>query len=255
MNYLIIWKDFKLFYGSHPRAVTEHSHPVIQLVLAVRSTFLSKDDTGNWTNKKGLLITPNYSHECDANDVPIISVDIDPESNLGEWILTNQLKNRPILDYPSKDVATIDIDKFSEHLANEDWPAIRMIIENTFRYRQTHQTSQKDKRIQDVLDFISRNIDQNITSEKLLELAHLSESRLIHLFKKVMGLPIRNYILWHRLQIVVELILEGNSLTATSYKAGFADQAHMTRTFTKMIGVPPSVIIKNSKFVQVSFPR
>lgn len=255
MNHLIIWKDFRLFYGSHPRTVTEHSHPIVQLVLAVRGTFLSKDDIGFWTNKKGLLIAPNYAHECDAKNVPIISVDIDPESSLGEWILTNQLKNRPILNYPSNDIATIDIDEFCVCLNNEDWPAIRTMIENTFSFRQTDQTSQKDKRIQNVLDFISKHIDQNITSERLMEVAHLSESRLIHLFKEVMGLPIRNYILWYRLQMVIESILEGNSLTAASYEAGFADQAHMTRTFTRMIGIPPSLVAKNSKFVQVSFPQ
>ena len=89
----------------------------------------------------------------------------------------------------------------------------------------------------------------------LTEVAYLSESRLLHLFKEEMGLPVRNYILWYKLKIVLEHILEGNALTTASYSAGFADQAHMTRTFTRMTGVPPSLLTKNSKFVQVSFPH
>ena len=255
MNYLIIWKDFKIFYGSHSRTVNEHSHPVIQLVFAVRGTFRSKDDSGDWVAKKGLLIAPNCLHECDASNIPIISIQIDPESSLGEWILSNHLKDRLTIDYPSKDIVSIDVNRFSDHLANEDWLAIREMVETAFGFRRTTPLLHKDKRIQDVVEFISNNIGQKINSETLAEVACLSESRLLHLFKEEMGLPIRNYILWLRLQIVIELILEGHSLTTASYQAGFSDQAHMTRTFCNMIGVPPSLISKNSKFVQVSTPR
>ncbi|MFH4967471.1 AraC family transcriptional regulator [Gaetbulibacter sp. M240] len=255
MNQLIICKDLRLFFGSYPRTITEHSHPVIQLIVAVEGCFLSKDDSGNWLSKNGLLIGPNHTHECDARDVPIISVDIDPESSLGEWVLTNQLKSQPILDYPHSDINPIDIKAFSDCVENQDWRALRSMIENTFFFRKSNIEIEKDERIRDVLNFISEHIHENITTERLMDVSHLSESRLIHLFKKEMGLPIRNYILWTRLQIVFESILRGESLTAASYEAGFSDQAHMTRTFTKMIGVPPSSVIKNSKFVQVSFPE
>jgi AraC-like DNA-binding protein len=225
------------------------------LVFAIRDTFRSKDDSGNWVAKKGLLIAPNSTHECDASNISIISIQIDPESSLGEWILSNQLKDRLIIDYPSKDIVSIDINTFSEYLVKEDWPAIREMIETAFGFQKTKLLIHKDKRIQDVVEFISKNIDQNNDSETLAEVACLSESRLLHLFKEEMGLPIRNYILWLRLQIVIELILEGDSLTTASYKAGFSDQAHMTRTFSRMIGVPPSLISMNSKFVQVYTPR
>jgi len=255
MDYLIVWKDFKIFYGSHSRPVNEHSHPVVQLVFAIRGTFRSKDDSGDWVAKKGLLIAPNCPHECDASNIPIISVQIDPESSLGEWILSNQLNDQLIIDYPAKNLGTVDISRFSDHVINEDWPAVRKMVENTFGFQKTKPLLQKDKRIQDVVAFISKNIDQKNDSETLAKVACLSESRLLHLFKEEMGLPIRNYILWLRLQIVIELMLEGNSLTTASYKAGFSDQAHMTRTFSKMIGVPPSLISKNSKFVQVYTPR
>ena len=254
MNYLVIWKDFKVFYGSHSRTVNEHSHPVIQWVFAIRDRFLSKDDSGNWVPKKGLLIAPNCPHECDASNIPIISVQIDPESSLGEWIMSNQLNDQLIIDYPSKDIVSVDTNRFSDHIVHEDWPALRALIETAFGFRKATPVFQKDKRIQDVVAFISKNIGQEIHSETLAEVACLSESRLLHLFKEEMGLPIRNYILWLRLQIVIELMLEGQSLTTASHEAGFSDQAHLTRTFSNMIGVPPSLISKHSRFVQVSTP-
>lgn len=252
MNYLVLYGDFKLFYGSHSRKVQNHSHPIIQLVFSLKDTFRSKDDSGQWISKKGLLIAPNYPHECDASNTPIISVEIDVESSLGEWILLKHLTDQSIVDYPSKELGAIDGQRFTDHLSNESWPALRNMIENVFGFQKLPNLSEKDDRIQDVVNFIKKNIDQKNKPETLADVARLSESRLLHLFKEEMGLPIRKYIQWLRLQIVIDQIFKGNSLTSAAYKAGFSDQAHMTRTFSKMVGVPPSLISKNSNFVQVS---
>ena len=254
MDKIVLWNDLTLFYGSNPRAVVEHSHPVIQLVLATQNSFRSKNENGDWIEKTGLLIAPNHLHECDAKNIHILTIAIDTESTLGEWIMNHQLKNQQIIDYPLNDLATIDFEDFSEKLDNENWEAIRVIIENSFFFKKIDTPVPKDTRIERILDFISQNIDKPINTKMLMEVVYLSESRMLHLFKEKMGLPIRNYILWYRLKIVLEQLLVGDSLTKAAYQAGFSDQAHMTRTWVKMIGVPPSLLAKNSKFVQVSFP-
>ena len=254
MDKLVLWNDLTLFYGSNLRAVAEHSHPVIQLVLATQNSFRSKNENGNWIEKTGLLIAPNHLHECDAKNIHILTIAIDTESTLGEWIMNHQLKNQQIIDYPSNDLTIIDFEDFSEKLDNENWEAIRVIIANIFFFKKTDAPKQRDMRIERILDFISKNIDKPINTKTLMEVAYLSESRMLHLFKEKMGLPIRNYILWYRLKLVIEQILAGAALTQAAYQAGFSDQAHLTRTCVKMIGLPPSLLTKNSKFVQVSFP-
>ncbi|WP_349351636.1 AraC family transcriptional regulator [Flagellimonas sp. MMG031] len=255
MNHFILWKDMRLFHGSHSRSVVEHSHPMIQLVIAVEGLFRSKGKNGEWVSQKGLLIAPNQIHECDANQVEILSLEIDPHSNLGEWINGNQLKNKHVIEYHSEHFPNLDIEKILEYIDIEDWAGIRQDIYKTFDFKGIIENNTMEPRIQEVVDFIKGNIEQEITTQQLMKVAHLSESRLIHLFKEIKGLPIRNFILWYRLQIVLELILNGESLTTAAYEAGFSDQAHLTRTFTKMIGVPPSLLTKNSKFIQVSFPE
>ena len=252
MNHFIIWKDIRLFYGSHERSVVQHSHPIIQFVIAVEDTFLSKDQNNKWVEKKGLLIAPNYAHECDANGVEILSLEIDPESNLGEWIIDKQLKNEQLIEYPSNHISSIDTQKIVQCIMQGDWSKIRQIIETAFQFQSQNKSAKKEERIEEVVNFIKANIKQEINTNQLTEVVHLSESRLLHLFKEVKGLPIRNYILWHRLQIVLKEVLAGKTLTVAAHEAGFSDQAHLTRTFTKMIGIPPSLIAKNSKFIQVS---
>lgn len=68
----------------------------------------------------------------------------------------------------------------------------------------------------------------------------LSSSRLGHLFSAQVGLPFRPYALWLRLQGALAYLARGANLTEAAHGAGFADSAHLTRTFRRMFGVAPS---------------
>jgi len=254
MNYLILWKDIRLFVGSNSRPVNEHKHPVIQLVVAAHGKFRTKaQDTDEWIYKQGLFIKPNYPHQCDATDVPIISMDIEPDSTLGAWILTHIFEDDPVLDYPSEKFNLINFEWFDRLLYANEWDALYAYFQEIFCLVDKPTTNQKDQRISRVLKYIHNNIHETLTTEQLIEVSFLSESRLLHLFKEKMGLPIRNYILWYRLKVAFEQAMHGVSLTEAAHIAGFSDQSHFTRSSISMIGVPPSSIVKNSKFIQVSF--
>lgn len=254
MNHLLIWKDMTLFWGSNSRALADHRHPVIQWVIGTEQPFLSKNKEGIWEEKKGLLIAPNHAHECDATGIHVFSLDILPESLLGEWITAQYFQTQRIYDYPHPLFSPLNIEQVLNSIQAENWDAIRGLIYDTFRYDGRVIPSSRDARIEAVIQHIQQHIHDPIDTKILMDIACLSESRLLHLFKKEVGLPIRNYILWHRLRVVFQQLLKGASLTTAAHHAGFADQAHLSRTCVKMLGIPPSLISKNSKFVQVSFP-
>lgn len=254
MNHLILWKDIRLFIGQNPRSTTGHSHPIVQLVVAINGVFKTKvPATSEWITQKGLLIKPNHPHQCDATDVPIFSLDIDPDSALGEWVLTKILKDDPLLAYPSEELGQINFELVNSCLKSENWDILYTHIEKVFRFEDAHHHKPKDERIDLVIGYIQKNIHEILSTKQLINISFLSESRLLHLFKEEMGLPVRNYILWYRLKVALEHIINQGSLTEAAHMAGFSDQSHFTRTCQKMIGVPPSIITKNSKFVQVSF--
>ena len=255
MNHLIIWKDAVLFWGTNPRAITKHGHPVIQWVVGEKQAFRTQQSDGQWVEKRAMLIAPNHAHACDARNLQIITLGIDPESSLGEWIMKNVLKEDNTLDFPERDIKPEDFEKLNNWLEAGNWSAMRAWIEDVFGYNsEKHIGRETDERLQAVIEFIANHIEGEINTAMLTEVAHLSESRLLHLFKEHMGLPIRNYIQWYRLQLALKFVISGKSLTEAAYHAGFADQAHMTRTCVKMVGIPPSTAVKNSKFVQVSIP-
>jgi len=74
----------------------------------------------------------------------------------------------------------------------------------------------------------------------LAQRAHLSPSRFAHLFKQQTGLPVRNYLLWRRLLLALKCIEGGHSFTTAAHEAGFADSAHLSRSFRRVFGAMPT---------------
>ena len=83
-----------------------------------------------------------------------------------------------------------------------------------------------DDRIASVLDHLRATPSPPPSIEDLTRIAHLSESRLQHLFRDQVGVPIRRYLLWHRYLTAMSLLADGTSVTHAAHAAGFADSAH-----------------------------
>ena len=106
-----------------------------------------------------------------------------------------------------------------------------------------------DPRIQAVVRAILEWPEPDATPriEDLAEIAGLSPSRLAHLFRDRVGIPIRALRTWFRLKAAAIQIRRGANLTDAALGAGFYDQAHFTRTFRQMFGLPPSRIFSKAR--------
>lgn len=115
--------------------------------------------------------------------------------------------------------------------------------------------SPRDERIVQVLDFIESLPQKKVRLSELAARVYLSESRFIHLFTEQVGIPPRRFLLWARLMDAMRVAIRAENLTSAAHAAGFADSAHLSRTFKRMFGQAPSFLAsgrKNSQFVQVS---
>ncbi len=257
MNHTIIYPDCILFWGTNQRSITHHQHPAVQLVMGIEQPFLTKNNQGQWINCPNILVAPNYPHQCDAAGIEILSLIVDQESLLGEHILRTMLLHQPWHTYANEVISQLNLPQLLTDIQQQHWEQIYGQITRFFGAQTLAglRSSHQDERVITVLNYLKAHFQENITTQILTEIACLSESRLLHLFKNQVGLPIRNYILWLKIKAAIALIIRQQyNLTQIAYEAGFADSAHMTRTFNKVLGISPSMITKNSKFVQVSLP-
>ncbi len=77
----------------------------------------------------------------------------------------------------------------------------------------------------------------------------LSPGRLMHAFTTSIGVPIRPYLAWLKLQRAAAAITTGTPLSQAAHAAGFADAAHMSRTFRRMFGISPSLLRRTSTWL------
>jgi AraC-like DNA-binding protein len=64
----------------------------------------------------------------------------------------------------------------------------------------------------------------------------------MHAFTESLGIALRPYILWLRVQRACRELANGASVTEAALRAGFADAAHLSRTFRRMLGTTPREI-------------
>lgn len=75
---------------------------------------------------------------------------------------------------------------------------------------------------------------------ELAAAVRLSPERLRHLVAEQTGIPLREHRLLQRTTLAMEQVLGGAAIAAAARFAGFADHAHLTRTFGRLFGRTPS---------------
>ncbi len=99
------------------------------------------------------------------------------------------------------------------------------------------------------VDLVPSRLAGGVRLQDLAATVGLSASRLGHLFTVQLGLPYRAYVLWARVQKVVDTLRSGATLTSAAHAAGFTDSAHMNRVCRQFFGLNPSEFVKDLRWM------
>ena len=98
-----------------------------------------------------------------------------------------------------------------------------------------------DERVGRVLDALTRDLEKTPTA--LAMMVELSDSRLRHLLREHLGVPLVRVRWWFQMMRAARVIRAGGDLSTAAHEAGFSDSAHFTRTFRRMFGFAPSLLL------------
>lgn len=105
-------------------------------------------------------------------------------------------------------------------------------------------------RVRRVLERLKQNLAS--TPGELAEAVGLSESRLRHLVREQLGVPLVRLRWWFQMKRAAAVLRAGGDLSRAAHHAGFSDSAHFTRTFRRMFGFAPSQLLAAG--VRISVP-
>ena len=127
--------------------------------------------------------------------------------------------------------------------------AIRLVAIQVAKSAWTKPTSlksvqpQPDIRTCRAIEFIEAHFSRDISLLEIGVAAGLSPTQLTHLFQKTTGKTPYSYVISRRLRQAVHLLRHTNlPIAHIALEVGFADQAHLTRTFQRRLGKTPKLV-------------
>lgn len=106
-----------------------------------------------------------------------------------------------------------------------------------------------DPRIRLLLQLIENCNCNNYAISSYAKQLSLSASRLSHLFKAEVGIPLKSYIMLHQVECAFEDYLIGKSITCAALNAWFDSPSHFSATIIRIMGMPASLSAKDSEFL------
>ena len=106
------------------------------------------------------------------------------------------------------------------------------------RAQSSAMASEKNK-ITRLKQYIEAYYVKNHTLEELAVVAQLSPYHLLRTFQKTVGLTPHAYLNQIRIELAMQFLREGKTISEAALDTGFTDQSHFTRNFKLMMGVTP----------------
>ncbi len=225
-----------------------HEHIELLFCLYSGSVFCG---TKTYYLKRGDLIVVNPNEYHTTNEGLFYCLQINPS-----FFADVQFKDVLFTPYIKKDSVIIDcfkaIRKDIKH-KNTGWDmSVKSIVYRLCCYllqnyqtdilaeNETDNIQSKAARVAEILNFITTNFQNSVTTAFLAEQFHMSESYFCSFFKSKTNLSPMEYINQYRIKMSQSLLKStDNSITDIALTVGFSDPNYFSRTFKKITGFSP----------------
>ncbi|HEY3758748.1 MAG TPA: helix-turn-helix transcriptional regulator [Solirubrobacteraceae bacterium] len=229
-----LWQPGLLSYVGPGGSSDRHSHHALQLAISFDEPLeLLLDD--RQVRARAVLVASRVPHAFRTDGRRIFYALIEPHSTIGSSLMrrTAQSSERdlvdilPIGDAPAAEAdALIDYTQRMFDVLAPQPPAAPL-----------------SEPVISALAYLDAALDHSPRLTQAARAAHISPSRLTHLFSEQVGIPFRRFVLWLRLRRAAEHVWQTRSLTEAAHAAGFSDLAHFSRVCRATFGVAPTGLL------------
>lgn len=252
MSKLYIWQNRGFFMGYLPD-ISEHRLGSAALCVGIDKPFrVLESESSGWREGRSVLVPPGCLHEIHVGGAIMAILFIEPESEDYTAIQDAMLDGEWQCLYGLADEEAVLAALREAWERQPDAAGIQNLLDRLIPPPSPEGRQQPlDGRIQRVIRLMKEDLTHSYSMNELAEHVNLSPTRLVHLFKEEVGVPIRRFRQWHRMRVVAALIAKGDTLTDAALGAGFADSSHFSRAFRNMFGITPSSVFGRAANVQI----
>lgn len=241
-NFLHLWDDRFLYIT-----------PAIQSGLTARSSatllasvsghpFTLEAVDGTRVRCTAALVAPHVSRRLDVDGCGLLSLNLDPAS-VAYRMLARRMGGHGIQSLDARRFGRLRDDFAPAQCGALADDRLQMLSAKMVEAITGGPECEApvDPRIERVLRAIRAHAGQ-IALRELAAVACLSPDRLTHLFARQVGVSVKRYALWTKVRRTVQQFTGQRALTDVALVSGFTDAAHMSRTFQRYFGLPPSFL-------------
>lgn len=245
----IYWDKDKISMITDQIEAVPHKHWAMQLFLSMEKN-LDICVSGQWISCQCIVVNRNVNHSFSTDDRLHFSSIIEPTSNIADQLdRIMDGKEYLVID----DQGIVEVQKLASQLAcSNELKDYHSFIDQLYCILGLDkQYKIYDDRIKELLHYIECCDCDIHTISSFAAKVSLSPSRLSHLFRDQVGIPLKSYIQFHQMQKAFLALLNGKSITEAAMLADFDTPSHFAAVTKRMMGMPASISLKNSVFLKV----
>ncbi len=105
--------------------------------------------------------------------------------------------------------------------------------------------------IQNVLSWINTHYTEDLKIQDLSRRFNISPSYLSHEFARFTNRSVYDYILYRRVMLSCQMMLDSDNLNTIAFRCGFNDYSNFLRAFSKIMGISPSRYRKQQQYQSI----
>lgn len=236
----LLWPAAMIVWGKG-FVSARHRHSSVQLVMAIEGQVrIRSGPNRRWMTCSAAFVNADVFHEVHAVNAQIVLAFADPRSELGAALVRTFRDDITLIQHDMLAQWRGQLGASASFTSSRIEPWVRTSL------LAGRWTPRLDPKVRRVLQVIGEDLatHRHMSLKRMAAIAGLSESRFMHVFTESVGVPIRPYILWLRLQRACGEMMTGATVTQAAHRAGFADAAHLSRTVRRIMGTRPSDLMR-----------
>ena len=242
-GHLMLISPERVFYAGLLGRPRQRISGGLNIYIPVQGS-VSVDDGRRIVTGSAVVVPPYVPHDIDSDGLSVVCLVIEPEtiSPQAVKVLTAKCSGDNATAFAAH-IRVIHSDL--HHSGQRD--GFSTADFDRLMFGEVLESRALDRRIRRAVMTLGDGSGARMTAADCADLANLSPSRFLHLFKDETGLSFRAVRAWKRARHLLHFVNENQNLAHLAQQIGYPDSTHFSHSIRRFYGLNPRAIFSGSR--------